>query len=367
VNQVQIPPPAAAQLTTVRDGTVRAGPLTGIPGLLRELGQEPAAVLAAAGVEPHLLDDPENTISFATGGRLLGVCVETTGCAHFGLLLGSRAGLEALGLVGMLAAHSADLGQALHNVVLHLHLHDRGAIVTLTVSGDEARLGYAIYQPGVEATAQIYDTALAIAGNALRTLCGPAWRAREVLFSHARPPDLTPYRRIFGVRPRFGAEQSALVFPAAWLEHPLRGADPMLYRTLAQRIADLSTSSWGDLAAQVRRVTCHLLLCGQGSLESVANVFAVHPRTLNRRLLGQGASFRQLRDECLHALACQYLRDTTLPVAEIAALLDYADAASFTRAFRRWSGTTPAAWRGARQGGWSAKARQRGGTDPSHP
>jgi AraC-like DNA-binding protein len=78
---------------------------------------------------------------------------------------------------------------------------------------------------------------------------------------------------------------------------------------------------------------------------------AEHPRTLNRRLGRSGTTYRQLREECHHAFACQLLLDTELPIAEIAARLGYANAPTFTRAFCRWSGSSPAAWRSARRKG----------------
>jgi AraC-like DNA-binding protein len=349
------PRDAGVQSAAVSDGWVRAAPLAGIPRLLRDLGQDPEAVFAEVGVDPRLLENPEGTISFSAGGQLLAACARATDCHHFGLLLGARTGLDCLGLVGQLAAHSPHLGQALRNIVLNLHLHDRGAVPTLAVGQGEARLGYAVYQPGVAGTAQIYDLAAAVSYNLLRALCGPTWRAKGVLLAHDRPADSALYRQIFGVRPRFAAELTAVAFPAAWLECPIPGADPIRYRELQARIAELSAVTQSDLAAQVRRVTCNLLLCGQGSLESVAGIFSLHPRTLNRRLNGQGTSYRQLRVECLQALACQYLRDTELPVAEIAARLVYADSAAFTHAFRRWSGCTPTAWRAA-QRTWARSA-----------
>jgi AraC-like DNA-binding protein len=345
VKHVSLPQDAAAQIAAVRDGAVRAGPLVGIPQLLRDLVREPTAVFVAARVDPHLLDDPENVISFSEVGRLLDTCARAADCPHFGLLLGERTGLECLGLVGMLARHSPALKQALHNIVLHLHLHDRGAAPTLSVSDGEARLGYTIYQPDVMATAQIYDLALAIGYNILRTLCGASWRPRYVDLSHAKPRDLAAYRRVFGVTPFFHAEDTALVFPADWLAQPVPGADPALYRALQERVAELSATFYGDLPAQVRRIVCNLLRCGSGSLESAANVLSMHPRTLNRRLQRSGTTYRQLREECHHAFACQLLLDTELPIAEIAARLHYANAPTFTRAFYRWSGSSPAAWR----------------------
>jgi AraC-like DNA-binding protein len=316
---------------------------------LRELGQDPAQVFERAELDPRLLDDPESTIAFSAGGRLLAACVAATCCPQFGLLLGERRGLECLGLVGQLAAHSPDLGQALRNIVLHLHLHDRGAVPTLAVSAGEARLGYAIYQPDVVATAQIYDIAAAVTYNVLRALCGPTWRPQRVFLSHDRPSDLAHYRRVFGVRPRFAADQTSLEFPATWLDRPLASADPLRYKELQERVIELSVASRNDLAAQVRRVTCNLLLCGRASLDAVAAIFSLHPRTLNRRLQGQGTSYRSLREECRMALACQYLSDTDLPVAEIAARLDFADGPAFTHAFRRWIGSPPSAWRTGRR------------------
>ncbi len=343
------PRDAGVQSAAVSDGSVRAAPLAGIPRLLLDLGQDPEAVFATAGIDQRLLQNPENHVSFNAAGRLLAACVSATRCPHFGLLLGERAGIECLGLVGQLAALSPDLRQALRSIVLYLHLHDRGAVPTFSVNGDQVRLGYAVYHPGVVGTTQIYDLAAAITCNIVRALCSPTWRPSEVLLPHASPPNLAPYRRILGIRPRFLGDQMALVFPAATLDRPLQGADPLRYRALEARIMELSAGARGDLAAQVRRVTCNLLLCGQGSLESVAGLFALHPRTLNRRLQGQGTSYRQLREECRQALSCQYLRDTDLPVAEIAARLVYADGAAFTRAFRRWSGCTPTAWRASQR------------------
>jgi len=345
-----LPPAIRAQLAAVLDGAIRLGPLMGVPSLLRELGQDPQPVFASAGVDLSLCDDPENTIAFTAAGRLLAACVAATACDHFGLRLGRGVGLDALGLVGDLARHSASLEQALRNIVLHLHLHDRGAIPTLLVKHGEVHLGYAVYQPGVEATAQIYDLATRVAYNILRALCGPAWQPRRVLLPRTCPEDPAPYRSAFGIRPRFGAEQAGIVSSARWLAYRIPGADPDRYRELTARIEALTGASRDDMAAQVRRVTCNLLLCGGGSLDAVAGLFCLHPRTLNRQLQAQGTTFRELRDHCREALSCQYLRDTDLPVAEIAARLGYADAAAFTRAFRRWIGVAPGAWRSG-QGG----------------
>jgi AraC-like DNA-binding protein len=80
----------------------------------------------------------------------------------------------------------------------------------------------------------------------------------------------------------------------------------------------------------------------------VAALFSMHSRTLNRRLNAFGTSFRDLVDEVRFEIARQMLEDSSMDVTQIADMLDYADASAFTRAFRRWSGATPARWRAER-------------------
>ena len=335
----------STQKHAVSDGWLRVGPLVEIPQMLRELGVDPAEIMADAGLDLNLFDDPENTIPFAALGRLLKWCATRTRCPHFGLLLGQKGGLFSLGLVGLLARHSPNVGSALRNLILHLHLHDRGAVPVLSIERDVAMLGYAIYQRGVEGANLIYDGAIAIALNTMRTLCGPTWLPTEVLFSHRRPSDIGPYRDLFRVPLRFDMEQTALVFPTKWLDHPLPGADPNLYRRIEQRIAALDNLDSGDLAGQLRRVLRSLLVTHQTSMTQVARIFSMHRRTLTRRLKTQGATFQALVDEIRHEIARQLLENTHMSISQIAATLDYSDASAFTRAFRRWSGRAPAAWR----------------------
>jgi AraC-like DNA-binding protein len=305
-------------------------------------------VVAEAGLNLELLDDSENLISYAARGRLLNRCVAATGCEHFGLLLGQRGSLSSFGLVGFLVQHSADVGTALRNFVRYLHLHVRGAAPVLSEHGSSAMLGYQIYEPQVEATDQLGDGAMAVAFNIMRSLCGPGWKPTEVLLAHRKPKDTGPFRRLFGAPLRFDAEQNALVFPAAWLERPMPGADPELHRLLQKQIDVLEARHGEDFPEQVRSVLRSALLTGHGKADQVAALFSMHSRTLNRRLTAFGTNFQALVDEGRFEIARQMLADSAMEVSQIAASLGYADASAFTRAFRRWSGTTPAVWRAKR-------------------
>jgi AraC-like DNA-binding protein len=332
-----------------QEGTVRIGVAVAIPAVLRSLGADPAEVVGEAGLDLKLLADPDNLISYATRSRLFAQCVAKTGCKHFGLLVGQQGQLPSLGLVGFLAQSSPDVGTALRSLVRYVYFHAHGGAPTLAVHGDSATFGYDTYQPNVEAIDQTGDGAIAMEFNIMRSLCGPGWKPIEVLFAHRKPADVGPFRRFFRAPLRFDAEQYALVFSATWLTHRVFGAQPELRRLLQKQIDALDARHRGDFPEQVRSVLRSALLTGHGTADQVAALFSMHSRTLRRRLNDFGTSFQALADEGRFAVARQMLEDSAMGVSQITASLGYADASAFTRAFRRWSGTTPAVWRTERE------------------
>jgi AraC-like DNA-binding protein len=251
--------------------------------------------------------------------------------------------------VGLLVKYSPDVGQALRNLVRNLHLHARGGVTRLEVHGTTAVLSFDVYQSGAVALEQIGDGAVALMFNIVRSLCGPEWKPLELRFAHGAPLDAAPYRRVFGAPLRFNRSQDAVVFPAFWLERPLPTADRELSRLLQQQLEAQEARYREAFPDQVRRVLRTALLSDLGSARQVARLLSMHSRTLHRRLARYGTGFRRLVDESRFDIARHMLEDSTLGVREIAELLDYADASAFTRAFRRWSGTTPAQWRAAHQ------------------
>jgi AraC-like DNA-binding protein len=327
------------------EAALRIGATMALPAVLRSLGANPAELLAEAGFDLKLFDDPDNRISYAARSHLLAHCVARTGCQHLGLLVGQQAGLQSLGMVGLLVKYSPDVGTALRNLVRCMHLHVRGAVTNLETDGDTAILSYEIYQPGVEATDQVGDGAVAGLFNIMRTLCGPDWKPVEVQFAHRKPDTVGAFRSFFQAPILFDAEQNAVVFAANWLNLRLPETNPEQHRLLQKQIDVLEDIYGDDLPGQVRSVLRTALLTGHARSDQVAALFSIHSRTLTRRLKDFGTSFQELLDEGRFEIARQMLDDTRMEVSQIALVLDYADASAFTRAFRRWSGATPTQWR----------------------
>ena len=273
------------------------------------------------------------------------MCAQRTGCPHFGLLMGQRAGIPSLGLVGALVQHSPTVDAALRSLTVHLHLQHRGGVPTRTVEGERAALGYAIYQPGMPGSAQVHDATMAIGFNIMRTLCGSSWLPSEVRFAHLEPADAQPYRRLFGAPLRFDTDRTEIQFPRRWIERPLPGSDAELHQFLQSQVAERETRCNDGPAEEVSRALRTMLVAGRGTEEHVARVFSISSRTLHRRLKAQGVSLRKIIDQVRCEIAFQLLRDTYLSVTDIAATLDYTETSAFTRAFRRWTETAPTTWR----------------------
>lgn len=342
------PPPGSRGIASGED--LWARPLACVPELLRTFGVSFETVAERAVLAPSVLEDLESRISFADVGRLIIECEAATGCPHFGLLVGQRSGLWAIGVTGGLAEHSASVRKALDVLTKYLHIYDRGAALTLHQrSHREAELVYSIYHPDTPGSRHIAEGALASVLGGLRALCGSRFSPIEVTFACDRPSDTIAYRRCFGSAIRFNAARFAIVFNSSWLERPISGADPRERTRLARLVTELDRSRRASLNERSREALAHLLIAMPPTVGRVAHVLGISRRTLNRRLAREGTSFKALLEDTRSDMARYLLRETRLPAIEIAATLHYTTPSAFSRAFKRWArGTTPRRARGTR-------------------
>jgi AraC-like DNA-binding protein len=335
----------AAPQRTLPPGYVHLGVAKEIAPTLRGFGRDPNPVIREAGVDPRLFDDGTNVIPHAALGRLLTLCVARTNCPHFGLLVGQRATILSLGMVGRLMQHSHTVGDALRALVSNLSTQDRMVVPSLVSRDGTALLTFATYQAESGGGTQILDTALGVTANSLRTLCGSGWKPSEVLVSRAAPADQAPYRHHFRAPVRFNQESASIVFPAHDLDLRIAGADPMTRAMLEEKIQQLKGAQGAEFSDDIRRLLRTRLTGTHCSVDDIALLLTMHRRTMSRRLKGSGMSYRTITNEIRFGIARQLLQDTQVPFADISVALGYSEASAFARAFRRWSGQTPTAWR----------------------
>ena len=337
--------PVAMVFGDVKTGCVRVQPFMHIARTIAELGADPGQVFADVGIPAELFDNPENSISFQAIGILAEHCLAATRCPHFGLLVGAGAAGNPLGMLSEVMQQCADVGTAIAYFQQNLHLHDRGAMATRFVDGKVASLGYILFDAQGPVVDQIYDGAMTIALGLMRALCGPKWKPAAVLLPHRRPHDTAPFRKVFGCMPQFNAEQAALLFPVDDLERPIAGADPGRYALLAERLKTVARQRDLRFSEQVIRVVRGLVAVRKCSLDAVAAQFSMNRRRLNRMLEREGVTYHQISQTALRTFAERLMLDTDMTLGSISAVLDYADASAFTRAFRNWHGCSPREWR----------------------
>jgi len=345
--------PIAARQTSRATASIRLGPLVGLPALLRSLGCDPQPIIGQAGFKLTQFDDPDFRIPFVAGSKMLAACVDATGCEHLGLLLGERSVPSHLGIAGYLLQSAPDVHSALRALLDYLELHDEGGVPTLATSGEVTLLGYAIHLSGVEAQDQIYDLSVVMAYKIMAGLCGEEWKPNEVLLMRRKPHDPARYQQYFQAPIHFESDQSAVAFPTRWLAHRLSSNDLLLHRHLAKEADDLRASQDKDLAGKLRRLLRQCLISDQCLAPKIAERLGMHERTLNRRLEAEGTSFRHEFEQVRYTVARQLLSTSSASLVEIAVSLGYTDASAFIRAFKRWSGVTPARWRAESLKKWS--------------
>ncbi|MBB3018746.1 AraC-like DNA-binding protein [Microvirga lupini] len=330
---------------TIPPGYIHLGVSKEIAPTLRDFGIAPDPLIREAGLDPKLFNDGTSVVALITLARLYALCVARTHCSHFGLLVGQRATILSMDLIGRLMQHSTTIGEALEGLVSNLSVQDRAVVVSLTVNDGMVLLTHAVYRSQMESAEQITDASLAIAVNVLRTLCGGDWRPTEVLVPRMAPAETEPYRRHFRAPVRFNQEVATLVFPAEDLKRKVAGADPLLHAMLEERLRQMRANAGSEFSDDIRRLLRTRLTSTRCSAEDIADLLAMHRRTLSRRLKDGGSGYRTIINEIRFEIARQLLHETDVSLAQIAAALGYSEASAFTRAFRRWSGQTPTAWR----------------------
>jgi AraC-like DNA-binding protein len=197
----------------------------------------------------------------------------------------------------------------------------------------------------------VYRFALEFAFATYQTLArdvyGRSFRFSCLRAAYAAPAHARAYKRIFQCPILFDQPGNELEFDAAWIDHPLVRTDPTT-RVVAGEICEQllnDVNQDGGITADIRRT----LLEHPGhfpSMEAMATKLSIHPRTLRRKLDAERMTYRQVVAEIRMKLAVEYLRNTEMTNEEIAARLDYSDAANFRHAFARWTGKSPSEFRG---------------------
>jgi AraC-like DNA-binding protein len=325
--------------------TLRVSAAWGLPDLLAEHGLRIEDSLEDAGLERSLFQHRDNVFTYPQLEKLFEACGRKLQCDHIGLLVGQRSRLVEMGLAGEVAACAATVGEGIRGFIDNFNLHDTAATCTLIESGRFARFVYSVLEHSMRDARQFQFGGIAIALNIFQDLAGPEFAPSDVTFASRVPENPRVFQKYFRAPVHFDSDESALVFSRHWLDKPLPPVDPDRRAFVEAEVRRQHENMLADFPAIVRRIARKQLLLGNFTMDDVAAILSMHRRTLDRHLQERGVQYGDLVESVREDVARQLLRDTTMPIQQIAATVRFSSAANFSTAFRRRVGMTPSAYR----------------------
>jgi AraC-like DNA-binding protein len=306
------------------------------------MGVEVEGVLAALGLTSADLADRDARLPVATSLTAWRLCAERSGDPFFGLHLAERVVPGVYDVVDYAAASAPDLGSALGLVARYQRILDESVTVVIAREGDVVHIGQEHAIARELRCRHAPDAYFALLLLRARALTGAAVAPVAMAFRYPEPEDTSEHRRVFGCPVSFAAPVSRMTIPAAALPLPIASADARLAAVLAGYAESLLASLPGDdLETRARRAIAECLRRGDAGITAVAAHLGMTPRTLQRHLAAAGLHHKQLLEATQKDLALTYLAGD-LALAEIAWLLGFSELSAFHRAFKRWTGATPA-------------------------
>jgi AraC-like DNA-binding protein len=325
-----------------------------VRGAVQRLGaRRRQAALQRAGIAPELLAADAARVPAAAFAALWLAVGEALDDEFFGLdsrrmKVGSFALLcrALMGGQGGQGTVERALRQALRGFALFLD--DIGA--TLSADGGEAVLAIDNRIAGADARRFADETLLVMLHGLLCWLAGRRVPLSRLDWGHPRPPHADEYRRMFSSRVSFDHAATVARFDARVLAATaaVTPATLQVFLRQAPQSVFLKQVHQGGWAERVRRQLRRDLVQPVAeplTLDALARQFALSPATLRRRLDDEGAGWQALKDEVRRDLAIHRLADPSVSIEDIAAQMGFNDASSFHRAFRKWTGAAPGAYR----------------------
>jgi AraC-like DNA-binding protein len=308
---------------------------------LEQLGYDLDALLAAAGLRRRDVEDPDAFLSPKACATVFESAHRERRVSNLALQLAQRTPVGANPLLDYLFVTSDSVGQGLERLTRYLRLVNPSVGLVVRRDCNPVRVV-------VERAQAPLFTELTLSLCVIRFMreTDDQFRAEHVSFTH-EPDDVIEYAKVLRCPIRVRASWNGVAIAKRTLEIPLRRRDPVLRSWLERQAGAILARlpAGGDASDEVRSVLSTQATAGDMTIDAVARRLSTTPRTLQRRLARSGTSFETLRDDARRQAAELYLTTTTLTIAEVTYLLGYSEPTAFHRAFRRWHGTTPQAFR----------------------
>jgi AraC-like DNA-binding protein len=325
---------------------IRAGALWGYCQLTRFLAHDPNPLLQEVGLSEAAIDNPDDFVPLPAVAALLEHSATRLDCSDFGLRLSGLQDVNILGALAFAIRNAPDFRGALATMVKHVTYHAPKLSLTTEPADNPNEECISFHHARAEGPSpQLAEQAVGLFCRIERHLTGDRYQPTRVRFRHEPVSSSDVYNEHLGLTPEFGAPVTSIYIDRRELATPIKAAHPQL-KALVERYIELNTPEpFPDASRRVKHAVARVMRHGNASVEDVALMLHMHPRTLQRRLTEEGTTFEKVRDSVRKEMAQAYLANHLVPLAQVAHLLGYANQSVLTRSCLRWFGKTPLAMR----------------------
>jgi AraC-like DNA-binding protein len=321
---------------------------------LQTAGHDPRPLFLEAGLDLAELDNPNARYPVENTSHLWRLAVNATGDPAFGLTVASHVTPTTFHALGYSLVASPTLKEAFERLIRYFRIVTDAAELDFRRNGDEYHFVIHIDPNGPQPADESIDAFMSVNVRMCRGLYRREFSPLRVTLRRPAPGNLSSFERVFRAPLEFGAGENLLVFERTAFEKPLEGANPELARHNDEIVVKyLAHFDRHNITNRVHAALVELLSSGEPSQEKVAATLHMSLRNLQRKLAAENTSYKAILNDTRRDLALSYMQNPQYTLSEITYLLGFSDTSNFTRAFRRWTGRAPTAYReelGARAG-----------------
>lgn len=307
------------------------------------------AVLASVGVDVDEPWDAKHMLDEDAYYGMIELIAEQMDITHLPLIVGEAMRPDEYGALGLAWKAAPNLLGSFSRVVRYWRLWTS---VTRYELQETARgMLYVQHRKGIRRLGMriSIEATLASSVSLSRQVSPRPFAPIEVYFQHSAPRTIEHHKAYFGCPVHFGADTDAILLSSSSLFEPNilgdEGITQFLVSHLDKELAQIDDMP--ALAAQTKGEIARALSEGLPKMGDIARQMGLSARSFHRRLAEQGLSFQTLTEETRREIAVSMLRESRFALSEIAFLTGYSEQSAFNRAFKRWMGVTPAAYRKA--------------------
>lgn len=320
--------------------------LSSAAAILQQHGISSEQLLAASNITEAMLATPELLLPYRSVQQILQRAIELSPIAHLGLAIGAAQTPGSMGVLGFGINSCATVEDAMNMVVKYFRVSS--TLLQAQWQLDDDRLRW-ISTPPIDLGSIlpcVVEEEFSIMLRNHQLLTGQELHIIEAHFQYPQPDYVERYRQLFNCPLIFNTEHNQLIMPASILQQPILQANALM-ALAAERLCDEFLSNNPTTDDFIIRLRAEVV-DRQGQFldePAIAAVLNITPRTLRNRLRRLGTHYQQIIDDYKRQIAEKDLRLSSITVGDIAEQLGYSDARSFRRAFKKWTGMTPIAFR----------------------